>query len=260
MRKIKKKINIGENEQYDKGIEALSKSYFSNFAKKLGEVFQNKNLDSMNVDTFIESVTQVVTFCKKRNAGLLRKDEAYISDNNIIDLINRYPRLLLQNPLQLLEEKVEIIDDLNLMDNKELNILIKSSKGYLYSVGSEKLNRTLAFLNEIKVLLPKELKPKNAAKYLLQDLGESNLQVSTEKIFQRVLHIVTVANTNIIPKKDFDFCFKRNDKEYQDRYGKSKEQLSETYILPMTKDRQEYSNKVKYIVERQARDGLKLSH
>ena len=71
MRKIKKKINIGENEQYDKGIEALSKSYFSNFAKKLGEVFQNKNLDSMNVDTFIESVTQVVTFCKKMKLTFL---------------------------------------------------------------------------------------------------------------------------------------------------------------------------------------------
>ena len=137
------------------------------------------------------------------------------------------------------------------MSDKELNILLKSSKGFIYSIGNEKLYKTLAFLNEIQVLQNNEL-PKNAAEYVLQDLGEANLQVSTEKIFQRILNIITVAQTTIIPKKDFDFCFKRNDLEYKNRYGKTKQQLNENYILPRTEDKIEYGNQIKRIVRRQA--------
>lgn len=250
-KKITKARNIGENEQYDNSIQTLSKNSIANFAKKLGNLFQSKEFDSMNVDTFINNISQIVLFFKHRNVGILKKDEAYISENDIINLINRYPRLLQQSPLQALEEKMRIFQELDLMSDKELNILFKSSKGFIYSIGNEKLYKTLVFLNEIQVLQKNEL-PKNAAKYVLQDLGETNLQVSTEKIFQRILNILTVAQTTMIPKKDFDFCFKRNDLEYKNRYGKSKQQLDESYILPRTEDKIEYRNKIKSIVTRQA--------
>lgn len=251
-RNIKKSINIGENEQYDNSIQNLSKSNITKLAQKLGKLFQNEEFANMNVDTFINNISQIVKFFKQRNAGILKKEEAYISENDIINLINRYPRMLQQNPLQILEEKVKIFEELDLMSNKEINILMKTSKGYLYSIGNEKLYKTLAFLNEIKVL-PEDGMPKNAAKYILQDLGETNLQVSTEKIFQRIIHIVTVAQTTIISKDEFNFCFKRNDIEYAKRYGKSKQELNEKYILPRTEDNLEYKKKIKYIVERQSR-------
>ncbi len=249
--KVTKAINIGENKKYDKSIQSLSKNKIASFAKKLGNLFQSKEFDSMNVDTFINNISQIVQFFKQRNEGILKKDETYISENDIINLINRYPRILQQNPLQVLERKVKVFQDLDLMSDKELNMLLKSSKGFIYSIGNEKLYKTLAFLNEIQVLQNNEL-PKNAAKYVLQDLGETNLQVSTEKIFQRILNIITVAQTTIIPKKDFDFCFKRNDLEYKNRYGKSKQQLNENYILPRTEDKIEYRDKIKRIVRRQA--------
>lgn len=250
--KVTKAINIGENEKYDNSIQTLSKNSIAKFAKKLGKLFQSEEFENMNVDTFINNISQIVKFFKKRNVGILKKDEAYISEDNIIDLINRYPRLLQQNPLKTLEEKMKIFQELDLMSDKELNILFKSSKGFLFSIGNEKLYKTLTFLNELQVL-PKDEKPKNSALYILQDLGEANLKISTEKTFQRLLHIVTVAKTTIIPKKEFDFCFKRNDLEYEKRYGKSKQELDENYILPRTKDKIEYRNKVKEIVQRQSK-------
>jgi len=250
--KITKSIDIGENEQYDNSIEILTKNFPIKFANQLGALFLQEEFNSMNVDTFIKNVAQVSAFFKKRNKGILKKDEAYVSEDDIINLIKRYPRIASQDNGQLLEEKEEILQELDFISEEELNILMKESKGYFYSIGNEKMYRTLTFLNEIEVLTEDEER-KNAAKYLLQDLGEANLQMSTEKIFQRILHIVTNVSTNIIPAREFDFCFKRKDEEYEKRYGKSKEDLDRMYILPRTEDRKEYKQKIKYIVERQSK-------
>lgn len=250
-KEITKSIDIGENEQYDTSIEILSKNFPIKFASQLGQLFLQKEFNSMNVDTFIKNVAQVSAFFNKRNVGILKKDKAYVSDNDIINLIKRYPRIASQDNEKLLEEKEKIMQELDFMSEKELNILMKESKGYFYSTGNEKMYRTLAFLNEVEVLT-EDGKIKNSAKYLLQDLGEANLQISTEKIFQRILHIVTSVGTNTIPAGEFNFCFKRKDEEYKKRYGKSKDDLDRMYILPRTEDRREYKQKVKYIVERQS--------
>ena len=61
-KKITKARNIGENEQYDNSIQTLSKNSIANFAKKLGNLFQSKEFDSMNVDTFINNISQIVLF------------------------------------------------------------------------------------------------------------------------------------------------------------------------------------------------------
>ena len=249
---ITKAINLGENKQYDASIEILSNNFPIKFASQLGKLFLKEDFDSMNVDTFIKNVSQISAFFNKRNVGILKKDKAYISDNDIINLIKRYPRIASQDNEKLLEEKEQIMQELDFMSEKELNILMKESKGYFYSTGNEKMYRTLTFLNEVEVLT-RDGEIKNSAKYLLQNLGEANLQISTEKIFQRILHIVTTASTDIIPAEEFNFCFKRKDEEYEKRYGKSKEELDRMYILPRTEDRKEYKQKVKYIVERQSK-------
>lgn len=249
---ITKSIDLGQNEQYDTSIEILSQNFPIKFASQLGQLFLQEDFNSMNVDTFVKNVLQISAFLKKRNTGILKKDKAYISDDDIINLIKRYPRIASQDNEQLLQEKEEIFQELDFINEKELNILMKETKGYFYSIGNDKMYRTLAFLNEIEVLT-KDGKLKNAAKYLLQDLGESNLQVSTQKVFQRILHIVTTASTDIIPVEEFNFCFKRKDEEYEKRYGRSKEDLDRMYILPRTEDRKEYKQKIKYIIERQSK-------
>ena len=249
---IIKSIDLGKDEQYDTSIEILSQNFPIKFASQLGKLFLQEDFDSMNVDTFVKNVSQISTFFKRRNTGILKKDKAYISDDDIINLIKRYPRIASQDNEQLLQEKEEICQELDFINEKELNILMKKSKGYFYSIGNEKIYRTLAFLNEIKVLT-KDGKLKNSAKYLVQNLGEANLQVSTQKIFQRILHIVTTASTDIIPVEEFNFCFKRKDEEYEKRYGRSKEDLDRMYILPRTEDRKEYKQKIKYIIERQSK-------
>lgn len=76
--------------------------------------------------------------------------------------------------------------------------------------------------------------------------------MGTEKIFQRLLNIVTKVETRTIPQKEIQFCFKRNDEQYEKRYGMSKEQLNQMYILPKTTNKEEYKQQIQYIVERQA--------
>ena len=250
-RDIVKAMNLGQNEQYDYGIEILAKKFNSKLAIKIGELFQQEEFMNMNVDTFIGNISEVLSFFKDRSKGILKQDETYISESDMINLIKTYPRILSQNSKQMLYEKAEILDELSTINKKSTNMILKSSKGFIYSIGSEKIYKTLTFLDELQII-DESGKKINSAEYVLTTLGEKNLQVSSEKIFQRILNIVTEVETKTIPKKEFDFCFKRNDEEYENRYGKSKERLNELYVLPMTEDRKEYTEKIKYIIERQA--------
>lgn len=248
---IKKKINLGTNLEYDKAIGKLYKNYSSQSAVKLGKLFREETFKNMNVDTFIKNVADMFVFFKNRNKGILKKDEAYISEDDIIDLIRRYPRIVSQNTRELLQQREEILENISDMNQKDINLVFKNSNGYLYSIGEKKIFQTLTFLDELTVLDEKN-EQQSASQYLLTQLGEKNLQMGSEKVFQRLLHIVTTAKTKVIPKKDFNFCFKRSDIQYQERYGKSQEQLNEIYILPKTEDRKEYQEQIQSIVERQA--------
>lgn len=250
-RKITKKIELGENKKYDDVMETLSQNFPPKMAIKLGEWFLLEEFERMNVDTFIINVEGILSFFRQRNKGILKKDEAYVSEEDIINLIKRYPRLLSQNTTENLKERASILDNLKDMNVKTVNAILKNSNGYIYSIGDEKIYKSLTFLDELTVITD-DNKQQTVAQYLLTVLGENNLQMGTEKVFQRLLNLVTVVGTKIIPEEEIRFCFKRNDEEYEKRYGKSKEQLDEMYILPRTDDREQYKQQIQYIVERQA--------
>lgn len=249
--KITKKIELGENKKYDDAIANLFKSFPPKIATKLGELFLLEDFERMNVDTFIINVEGVLSFFKQRNRGVSKKDEAYVSEEDIINLIKRYPRILSQNTADLLSRGASILDNLKDMNAKTVNSILKNSSGYIYSIGDEKIYKTLNFLDELTVITD-DGKQQTVSQYLLTVLGESNLQMGTEKVFQRLLNIVTAVGTKTIPEEEIKFCFKRNDDEYEKRYGKSKKQLDEMYVLPRTDDREQYKQQIQYIVERQA--------
>lgn len=156
-----------------------------------------------------------------------------------------------QNTTNILKERAEILDNLKEMNCQIVNLILKNSHGYIYSIGSEKLYKTLTFLDELMVTT-NQGEQQTASQYVLTVLGENNLQMGTEKIFQRLLNIVTIVGTKVIPEKEIQFCFKRNDEEYEKRYGKNREQLNEMYVLPRTTNKEEYKQQIQYIVERQA--------
>lgn len=243
---INRKLNIGDSQKYDEAIEVLAIKFTPELGKKIGNLFMELELDkkNMNVDTYMRSMKNIFVILSKRNKNIDRKDNGFINETDILEFVKRYPRILSQDVIENLYEKLNIIEDLNSMNSRKINTLIKKSNGYICSIGIQKLYESCIFLDNLMVIQSSGEK-KNAAEYLLLNLGEKNLQVSTKKIFSRLMYICSLGKTNEVDYTDFDFCFKRNDEEYMKKYGISQEELYVQYVLPITSDSEEYKRRIR---------------
>ncbi len=244
-RHINEKLDLGVDPEYDDAVGELTRNFSLELGKKIGNLFMELHLQdqNMNVDTYMKSMRDIFILLNKRNKGISPKNDAFISEQDILELVRRYPRILSQSVLQKVKPNLDILDNLSCMDIQKVNQLIKQSKGYIFSIGERKLKETCIFLDNIFVL--DELgRKRNAVEYMLSDLGEKNLQVSTKKIYARLMHICTINQTNVILKKLFDFCYKRNEEEYKEKYHMSQEQLENQYVLPDAENIETYKKSI----------------
>ncbi len=250
-KQIHEKLDLGENKKYDDAVEELTLKFSPELGKKVGNLFMELHLQDqhMNVDTYMASMRDIFILLSQRNKGISQKDDAFIGEQDILELVQRYPRILSQTVLEKVNQNLTVLDNLSCMDTQKVNRLVKQSKGYIFSIGANKLNETCLFLDNIFVI--DELgRKRNAAEYMLNDLGEKNLQVSTKKIYARLMHICTTSQTNVLLKKAFDFCYKRNEEEYENKYHISQEQLENEYVLPSTENIEIYKQKIKESIDR----------
>lgn len=249
-KKINRKLNIGENENYDKAVETLTIKFTPKLGKKIGNLYIELQLDkgNMNVDTYMSTIKDIFITLSQRNKGINIKDESFISEEDIFAFIRRYPRILKQDIIKNLVEKLDIIENLDTMDSRKINKLIKMSNGYICSIGTEKLYESCTFLDNLMVIFS-SIEKQNAIEYLLLNLGESNLQVSTRKIFSRLMYICSLTKSNEISLENFNFCFKRNDEEYEKKFGISQDELYVKYVLPITSDKEEYKKRIKQSID-----------
>lgn len=256
-RQINRKLELGENKKYDDAVGELTLSFSPELGKKIGNLFMELHLQdqNMNVDTYMTSMRDIFILLNQRNKGISKKEETFINEKDILELVKRYPRILSQSVLDKVGKSLEVLDNLKGMDTRKVNQLVKRSKGYIFSTGLKKLNETCIFLDHIFVIDALG-KKRNAVEYMLNDLGEKNLQVSTKKIYSRLMHICTINKTDTIDKKIFDFCYKRNEKEYKDRYQISQEQLENRYVLPNAENIEEY----KQNIQKNMSDIIKTEH
>lgn len=247
---INRRLDLGENKEYDDVVEQLSINFSPELGEKIGKLFMQLELDkkNMNVDTYMTSMKDIFILFNKRNNGINKKEEAFISEQDIMNLIRKYPRILSQDILKKVSKNIETIDNLNCMDVRKVNKLLKETNGYIFSTGLKKLSETCIFLDNLSVI--EDGKEINAAEYMLCGLGERNLQVSTRKIFSRLMHICTLKRTKTIENSEFEFCFKRNEEEYEKRYGMNQEELYYRYVLPITTDIEEYKKRIKLSIEK----------
>lgn len=246
---INRKLDLGENKKYDDAVEQLSINFSSELGEKIGKLFMQLDLDkkNMNVDTYMTSMKDIFILLNRRNNGINVKEKAFINEQDIMNLIRKYPRILSQDILEKVAENIRVIDNLNCMDVQKVNKMLKETNGYIFSTGLKKLSETCIFLDNLSVI--EDGKEINAAEYMLCVLGERNIQVSTRKIFSRLMHICTLNRAKSIEKNEFDFCFKRNEKEYEKRYGMNQEELYYRYVLPITTDIEEYKKRIKQSIE-----------
>lgn len=249
-RKVNSKLELGENEKYDKAIDTLTMKFTPQLGKKIGNLFIELQLDknNMNVDTYMSTIKDIFITLSQRNKNINVKDESFISEDDIFAFIRRYPRILKQDVIKNLAEKLDIIEDLDTMDSRKVNKLIKMSNGYICSIGAEKIYQTCTFLDNL-IIIFSSIEKQNAVEYLLLSLGENNLQVSTRKIFSRLMYICSLAKSNEISLDNFNFCFKRNDKEYEKKFGISQDDLYVEYVQPITSDKQEYKKRIKQSID-----------
>ena len=182
-KQIHEKLDLGENKKYDDAVEELTLKFSPELGKKIGNLFMELHLQDqhMNVDTYMASMRDIFILLSQRNKGISQKDDAFIDEQDILELVQRYPRILSQTVLEKVNQNLTVLDNLSCMDTQKVNRLIKLSKGYIFGIGVNKLNETCLFLDNIFVI--DELgRKRNAAEYMLNDLGEKNLQVSTKKI------------------------------------------------------------------------------
>lgn len=248
---INEKLDLGENQKYDDAVEELTLKFSPKLGKKVGNLFMELHLQDqhMNVDTYMTSMRDIFVLLNKRNKGISPKNDAFIGEQDILELVRRYPRILSQSVLQKINQNLDVLDNLSCMDIPKVNQLIKQSKGYIFSIGGRKLNETCIFLDNIFVV--DELgRKRNAAEYMLNDLGEKNLQVSTKKIYARLMHICAMHQTNVVLKKSFDFCYKRNEEEYEVKYHMSQEQLENQYVLPDAENIETYKQTIKETINK----------
>lgn len=244
-KKINRKLELGKNEKYDEAVRTLTIKFTPELGKKIGKLYIELELDkkNMNVDTYMSTIKDIFITLSQRNKNINVKDESFISEEDIFQFIRRYPRILKQDAIKNLAEKLDIIENLDTMNSRKVNKLIKMSNGYICSIGTEKLYESCTFLDNLMV------EKQNAVEYLLLSLGENNLQVSTRKIFSRLMHICSLTKRNEISLDNFNFCFKRNDKEYEKRFGISQDELYVEYVLPITSDKEEYKKRIKQSID-----------
>lgn len=249
-KQINRKLELGENVKYDDAVNQLTIHFSPELGSRIGNLFMQLELDkkNMNVDTYMDSMKDIFMLFYKRNKGINKDDEAFINEQDILNLIKKYPRILSQDILKNVANNIKVLNDLSSMNIRKVNKLIKGTDGYIFSTGLKKLSETCIFLDNLNVI-EEDKSTRNAAEYMLCRLGEKNLQVNTRKIYSRLMHICALNKSTNIEKKEFDFCYKRNEKEYEKRYGINQEELYYRYVLPITTNTEEYKKRIKQSIE-----------
>ena len=102
-KQIHEKLDLGENKKYDDAVEELTLKFSPELGKKIGNLFMELHLQDqhMNVDTYMASMRDIFILLSQRNKGISQKDDAFIDEQDILELVQRYPRILSQTVLEM---------------------------------------------------------------------------------------------------------------------------------------------------------------
>lgn len=142
---------------YDEALEIMVR--FKLDGKVIGDWYSKitKNKDNrLTREKFVIKLAETLKFLGiDRNIGLTKQDFAFIKRNDILNCIDKYPRMLTKD-IATLEEKCERIEQIQTMNHEKTNLALKKDI-YIYSTGVDKIDMSTSILEQFWVITKKRI-------------------------------------------------------------------------------------------------------
>lgn len=232
---------------YDEALEIMVR--FKLDGKVIGDWYGEitKNNDNrLTREKFVIKLEEILKFLGvDRNIGFTKQHPAFIKRDDILNSIDKYPRMLTKDVVTL-KEKCKRIEQIETMNQEKTNLALKRDI-YIHSTGVDKIDMSTSILEQFWVITKKGYVI-NAAEHILLH-NQAKLIISPEKLYYRLMFIRNKLGTVNIAETEFNACLKPSER-FETKYTVKDEELAKTYLLPEY-DKESFKEKIKQTIRKE---------
>lgn len=193
-RKLKKGNTRREKSKKEVDVEVLSRK-IAELGKRgirpeniqsIFEKMQESKSTSIQEMTFIDKLLELLNIVDERNNGVDETSTGYISIADLVDMINRSPKLMTLDTNRKLQRILENIDKKASFTKEETNEVIKRTPKIL-NIGYSRLDNYLDILNRFEISRDGRTR-ENLSQYSLKN-GSGILMVNPKKLLRRLSYL-----------------------------------------------------------------------
>lgn len=190
------------------------------------EITSHNKHSKMAKDTFVLKLLDLLEFSEERNNGISINSTGYISKNNVIEMIEKDPKLMTNDINKKIKPICKILDQNPELTTEEVNEIIKKNP-HIFRNSIKKISM-LSIIGE-NFLVREGVEYIELFKYMLT-IKPHMLAINPEKLYKRLSAMKDISKSTIIEKQDLDDLSRNVIKNTNTEIDDSR--LTEKYQLP----------------------------